>query len=200
MQRFTFVDFIGRYTDADKCELLKLLPSLPTPRHDGPWIAGGAIRRTLLGESLSSDIDYFFRDEAQANAFHDDMLARKGWEISRTGQNVTYGLRIENATVIVQGIKIGYYATADAVIDSFDFTITQFAYDGDALICGPYSLWDLARKRLALHRLTYGTSTVRRLIKYTRQGFTACSGCLADILESTVAEPATIQREVEYVD
>ena len=200
MSKYGFLEFVGRYADPEKCELVKLLPSLPAVHVDGPWIAGGAIRRTLLGDSLSSDIDYFFRDEAQATAFHDDMLQRKGWEIRRTEQNVTYGLRVENATVIVQAIRMGFYPSPAAVIDSFDFTITQFAYDGESLYCGEFSLWDLARKRLALHRLTYGASTVRRLIKYTRQGFTACGGCLADILESTVADPATIHREVQYVD
>lgn len=201
MHSYDFVAFLGRYNDDPMtCDFFKILPKLPQPAAVGPWIAGGALRRTLLGEGLTSDIDFFFRNAEQAATFHDDMLALKGWEIRRTGQNVTYGIHVDNAKIIVQAITIGYYLTPEAVIDSFDFTITQFAFDGTLLYCGEHSLWDLARKRLALHRLTFGTSTVRRLIKYTRQGFTACSGCLADILESAVADPQTIQREVEYVD
>ncbi|MNV76271.1 hypothetical protein D3C71_1696100 [compost metagenome] len=95
---------------------------------------------------------------------------------------------------------MGYYDSAETLLDSFDFTITQLAYDGTDLIFGKYTLWDLTRKRLALHKLTYGVATTRRLIKYTNQGFTACAGVLQSILEAVVANPDVIQSDVKYVD
>lgn len=199
--RHDLVAFLARFIDANEdIPLHGIVNELPSPAPTGPWIAGGAIRRTLLNEPLASDVDYFFRDEEQATAFAADMEARAAWIISTREQVTTYGIKIDDKTVIVQAITLAYYPTLEAVLDSFDFTITQFGYDGSDLVCGEFSLWDLARKRLALHKLSFGVSTVRRLIKYTRQGFTACGGVLASILEEVVAHPETIHREMTYVD
>lgn len=201
MQKYNFREFLQRFIDnPDECELFETLKGLPSALSQGPWIAGGAIRRTLAKQSLESDIDYFFADEAQKAAFVLDMIAKGAWQSSENEHNVTFGIMINNKKVVVQAITIAYYANVEAVIDSFDFTITQFGYDGESLVCGDYSLWDLARGRLALHKLTFGVSTVRRLLKYTKQGYTACAGVLAAILEETAANPATINRNVQYVD
>jgi hypothetical protein len=200
-QRYIFREFLQRFIDKpDDLELMNLLKSLPIPTPDGPWIAGGAIRRTLSHQPLDSDIDYFFKDQKQKADFEATLLERHGWLISTREHAATYGMKVEHKTIIVQAISMAYYPSLDAVLDSFDFTITQFGYDGADLVCGQFALWDLARKRLALHRLTYGVSTVRRLIKYTRQGFTACGGVLASILEATVANPGVINSTVHYVD
>jgi len=200
-QRYGFAEFLGRFIDAsDEIPILTYMDGLPAVSATGPWIAGGAIRRTLLQEPLASDVDYFFREEAQASAFGADMELRGAKIVGSREQVTTWSIEIDEKKVIVQGITLGYYPTLEDVLDSFDFTITQFGYDGTDLVCGRFSLWDLARKRLALHKLTFGVSTVRRLIKYTRQGFTACGGVLASILEETVAHPETIQREMTYVD
>lgn len=203
MSRFNFKEFLGRFINGvDECPLFELLKGLPDVSTSGPWVAGGAVRRTLLQEPLSSDIDYFFRDEEQKAAFCLTMLTRGARMISEKDHATTFSIQIEGKgpNIIVQAITLAYYQNLEAVLDSFDFTITQFGYDGADLVCGDFSLWDLARKRLALHKLTFGVSTVRRLIKYTKQGFTACSGVLAAILESTVADPQTIHRDTEYVD
>lgn len=203
MNRFDLIEFLGRFVDSpEQSPLFEVVAGLPSAKPDGPWIAGGAIRRTLLQEPLSSDIDYFFKDESQKAAFVLDMEARGGYKVSEKEHATTFNIQIDGKgkPVIVQAITLAYYPTIEAVLDSFDFTITQFGYDGKDLVCGQFALWDLARKKLALHRLTFGVSTVRRLIKYTRQGFTACSGVLASILEATVADPQTIHRDTEYVD
>lgn len=201
MHRYNLKEFLARFIDeADDCPLFEIVEALPSVSASGPWIAGGAIRRTLLQEPLNSDVDYFFRDEEQKKAFVEAIQEKGGWLISEKEHAATFGIKVDHDTVIVQAITMAYYPTLDAVLDSFDFTITQFGYDGTDLVCGPCSLWDLARKRLALHKLTFGVSTVRRLIKYTRQGFTACGGVLASILEQVVADPQTIHREVTYVD
>ena len=200
-QRHGFSAFLQRFIDKpDECQFFKVLAVLPAPSTVGPWIAGGAVRRTIAQQPLESDVDFFFRDVEQKAAFCAALLEKGGWLISEKEHAGTYGIKHEHATVIVQAITMAYYPTLEAVLDSFDFTITQFGFDGSDLVCGPFSLWDLARRRLALHKLTFGVSTVRRLIKYTRQGFTACGGVLASILEETVAHPDVIQRTTEYVD
>lgn len=194
--------FLDRY-HGDEQPLSRLLVSglLPTLSANGPWIAGGAVRRAVKGEkSIDSDVDLFFANADQLSAAAKSMESSGAVKCAETEHVVGYSINFEGALIPVQLIRIGYYADAASLLDSFDFTICQFATDGESLIVGEFSLFDLARRRLALHRLTYGVATVRRLIKYTRQGFTACGGVLADILESAVADPKAIGRSVEYVD
>ena len=90
----------------------------------------------------------------------------------------------------VQCIRFAFYADADAVINSFDFTICQFAFDGATLTHGEYALWDLGRKRLAVHQITFPVSSMRRVLKYATQGFKACNGCLAALLRATADNPS----------
>lgn len=51
-----------------------------------------------------------------------------------------------------------------------------------------------------IHKITYGVSTVRRLLKYSKQGYTVCSGALAAILNEVVTHPEVIHAETAYVD
>ncbi len=103
--------------------------------------------------------------------------------------------------ILLQFIKIGFYPTAEAVIDSFDFTACQCAYDGETLTVGEYTLWDLGRRRLAVHRVTFPVSTIRRMLKYGKQGFTVCSGGITKVLADTIADPSLQQNmDTEYVD
>lgn len=46
----------------------------------------------------------------------------------------------------------------------------------------------------------YGASTVRRLLKYCKQGYTACQGTFVTLLKQIADDPSRIQGEVEYVD
>jgi len=59
----------------------------------------------------------------------------------------------------------------------------------------------LGRRKLAVHKISYPVATMRRLLKYTKQGFTACAGCLQSILKETASSPeAMSQLDIEYVD
>lgn len=179
----------------------EVVSSLPKCTPDGPWLAGGALRSALIGQKPDSDWDFFFRDADQFEAFVASIKTMPGaTRVAKTEHHITFTAKVDGKAITVQAIRIDYYANIEALLDSFDFTICQFGYDGTDLHCGEFSLWDLARKKLAIHRLTYGVSTVRRLIKYTRKGFTACGGVLADILQRTVADPQTINSNIEYVD
>jgi len=196
MQRYDFGEFMGRYTILDELDIFDALEDLPDLGPGGPWLAGCAIRRTLLGTPLDSDLDFFFANEGQLSDFRTKLLAMGASKVSSNDHVETYSTRDR----LIQLVKIGFYASAEEVLDSFDFTITQLAYDGKDLIVGEFTLWDLARKKLALHKLTFGVATMRRLLKYVKQDFTACAGVMASILEAVVADPTTIQRETYYVD
>jgi hypothetical protein len=180
----------------------------------GPWIAGGAVRRTITGEKLDSDFDFFFANEQQATDFETLLINRGALLQHKNEKNSTYILPAEpvpdllhqdGSDVIlpeikIQVIKFRYYNSAEEVIDSFDFTLTQFAYDGKFIYMGDFSLWDVARKRLVPHRITYAVSSLRRLLKYAKQGYTVCAGGLSEILQQTVNDPSIINAETLYID
>jgi hypothetical protein len=202
---FVLRDFLARSTDEtfEESTLGKVLAALPRVSPQGPWIAGGAIRRVLLGQEPDSDFDFFFRDAAQLAQFS-AILVEMGMEkVRETDHHIHYRgtLGLGALPRDIQCIRFSFYANAAAVVDSFDFTLCQFAFDGERVTCGEHSLWDLGRKRLAIHKITYPVSTMRRLLKYGQQGFTACAGCLASILRETATKPELLTAlDIEYVD
>uniref|UniRef100_UPI003C724CEE hypothetical protein n=1 Tax=Roseomonas chloroacetimidivorans TaxID=1766656 RepID=UPI003C724CEE len=176
-QRWPLVDLLSRSTDVDFAEttLAKVLAGLPPLTSQGPWLAGGALRRTLLGQEPKSDFDMFFRDADQLAAYLSKLEASGFRKVRETEHHVHLRgapgeMKLE---IDVQLIRFAFYLDAEAVLDSFDFTICQFAYDGETLTAGEFALWDLGRKRLAIHRVSFPVSTMRRMIKYASQGFTA---------------------------
>lgn len=196
-------DFLSRSTDRpfEETTLHEVLSALPPVGKDGPWIAGGALRRTLLRQEPESDFDLFFRDADQLREFADALSALGLSKMKETEHHMHYRGALGQSALLrdVQLIRFAFYDSAEAVIDSFDFTVCQIAFDGETLTVGDHTLWDLGRSRLAIHRVTYPVSTTRRLLKYTRQGFTACSGCLATLLRETANHPE-LSLEVAYVD
>lgn len=187
-----------RFSESSLCQVLA---ALPTVSPEGPWLAGGALRRLLIGQPMDSDFDYFFRDLAQLERFQEAMRA-SGSELKRsTKHHAHYRKSIVDETRDVQAIHFKFYTSAFDVIDSFDYTITQFAFDGTNLITTAEALFDLGRKRLAIHKVTYPVATMRRLLKYGKQGFTACQGTMAELLRQTANNPAALaELDIAYVD
>lgn len=194
---FDFEEFCDR-SACDTTDLMRVLAAVG----NGAWCAGGAIRRALIKQPLDSDFDFFFRD-ADAMVAWEKALPPTLTLIRETEHHKHWRGHIGDSSlpIDVQGIRFRYYASAEEVIDSFDYTITQFALDGQKLVTTPYALWDLGRKRLAIHKVTYPVATTRRLLKYTQQGFTACGGCIATLLRETATSPeALASLDITYVD
>ncbi len=154
----------------------------------GVWVAGGAIRRTLINAYLDSDVDFFFRDSHTFEEFVRKLESNpKISLLIKNEKNSTYLFKYADKAGLEKEIKIQlifiqYYPTPEELLDSFDFTICQFATDGKTVWMGKYSLWDLGRRRLAVHKITYPVASVRRMMKYGGQGFTICSGCIKELL------------------
>ena len=192
----------GAWADSDLSRVLDAL-AWPAITERGPWLGGGALRRTLAHMPLASDFDFFFRDADQLETFAAGLEKAGLVKTRETAHHVQYSGYLAAATreVEIQCIRFRYYETAEQVIESFDFTICQFAYDGEKLTCGEFALWDLGRRRLSINKITYPVSTMRRLLKYTKQGFTACGGCLASVLTETAGSPELLgQLDIQYVD
>ena len=215
MQTFALDAFWDRYgrQEFEETEFYKALDRLPAISADGPWVAGGSVRRLISRLPQDSDFDFFFRDQAQFDAFAGDMKKRGASISNENDFNITFTLPAVKAKPIddgvfspagpelkVQAIRMAFHDSLSAVLDSFDFSLCQCGYDGSNLLFGDWALFDIASKRLVPGRIRYGTSSLRRIIKYTRQGFSICSGGLAHMLEQIAADPSIIQAEVEYVD
>jgi hypothetical protein len=102
----------------------------------------------------------------------------------------------------IQLIKLAWYDNAEHVIDSFDLTVAQFAYDVTTqdLVCNPVSIMDLMGKKIVLHRMQFPSSTMRRVIKYTKKGYYACPGALAKIAEQVAEHIGDDDAQFVYVD
>lgn len=207
MHRYLASDWLSRSSDKAFEELtfakvVKGLPEAVQPQPAGPWLCGGAVRAFIEGRDPDSDYDFFFAT-SEAFVVAADAMRHAGWSAKReTAHNVTFVGRVEGSSldIIVQLIKTDFYPNIEAVLDSFDFTICQFGYDGADIVMGPYSAWDLSRKRIAVHRITYAASSVRRLLKYAAKGFTVCQGAATTLLRAVASDPSVIRSDVQYVD
>ena len=210
-QAIDFQTFVRRRLGADlsTLPLSAALSRLPPLGPAGPWLAGGALRRTISGQRLDSDYDFFFAGEEQFEQFCIDMKKSGGW-ISSSNQHCSTFCLPSTAPdqgkegilpeLKVQAIKTRWFDSAEHVIDSFDYTICQFAFDGSKLVCGELSLWDLARKRLAPHKISYAVASLRRLMKYANQGFHVCPGALSELLQQVIDNPEIVRAETAYID
>jgi hypothetical protein len=159
-------------------------------------LCGGAIRRTIMKQPLDSDFDFFFlENEYEKNVHEASNLLHKN-SFKKTHENrfaqtwVKDGLKVQLITKS--------YKDIESILDSFDFTICQFALHMGILHCGEYSLWDLGRRRLSPHKITYPLASMRRVIKYTKQGLYACEGCIQTIMQTALDNPNW--TEIKYID
>lgn len=183
------------------------------------FIAGGAIRRPVMGETVvdKSDFDLFFQNPEDFKGFLDYLKKRYAVKESRENQfNTELKIDLDFAPksddplkqvtdireVKLQLITVSYYSDMDAVLDSFDFTICQCGYEPlkNILTFGPTALYDIARKRLMINKITYPVASLRRILKYTSQGFYGCNGFLSDFLNTIKNSTTSINMDVLYLD
>lgn len=204
MIKYDFYEFVRRTAESSLDSFFeRIVDVLPSLGEGGPWLAGGAVRRVLIGDPLdSSDFDIFFANKEQYESFIDGLKNLGAKKTAENDKNEVWSYYDQEykKTAIIQLINFRHYSNVEELLDSFDFTITQCAFDGQTLFVGDYTLFDLANRRLALHKLTFGLSTVRRLIKYTKQGYKACSGTIQSILEAIAKQPELIHSDVQYID
>jgi hypothetical protein len=164
----------------------------------GPWLAGGSIRRLFDGTDSESDFDIFFANVDQLNAFR--ACLGEANVLYENEHNVSLVVSIEGSKPFkIQLIKF-YFSTPEAVLDWFDYTNCQFLTDGNTLMVGEYTLYDIGCKKLRLHNIHHAASTVRRMLKYARQGYTICDGTINGILTAVSQRPEIINEKVKYID
>lgn len=168
-------------------------------KETGPFLVGGSVRRFVMKQPQDSDFDVGFSNAEQLEESTVCILEKGAKQTTDTDFYRGFTVEISGKERVVQFLKVAYGSASD-VIDSFDFTICQTAYDSTSLIFGDYTLYDLGRKRLAIHKVTHVKSTIRRMLKYGKQGFTVCNGCINSILNAVVTNPSLTGSDIQYVD
>lgn len=162
---------------------------LPLCSPNGPWIAGGSVRRLLNDECFSDgDIDVFFADATQQSLWVHEMEKSGATILYTCSENRSWELNGRK----VQEITIRNYKSLDDVLRSFDFTICQFGFDGTHILYPSIAMDHLRAKKLYLNKLTYAVNTVRRLVKYGKSGYEIPNETIISILNGVKEDPSTI--------
>lgn len=84
-----------------------------------------------------------------------------------------------------QLVKLFWFDSAIHVIDSFDFTVCQFATDGNYIFYNPRSMVDLHNNELRFHQKKQpALHGMRRILKYVNKGFAIQQSEYQDIAEA----------------
>jgi hypothetical protein len=206
MQRINFTKFWSRYggttEDYNKTPFAKALARLPVIGPNGPWVAGGAVRRLITDIPEEADYDFFFANGAQLAAFAKELESKGAVKTGENEMNVAYKMPAADKLpeLKIQLIRVSYNARLEDAIEQFDFSLCKCGFDGTDFVFGEFTLFDLGRKRLIPDNITFGVSSIRRMIKYTKQGYTICSGGLTSFLQQIADNPAKINSDIKYID
>jgi len=190
-QKFDFKEFFNDYgLDFEIFNTFVERSGIELDYDNGPWIAGGAIRRAIMRKPANeSDIDLFFKNEKQMLETQEKLLKCGYVKSLETAHSAFFQLKkapsdfLGNLFTRINLVFIHFYDCPEEIIDTFDYTICQFATDLKTLVCGQYSLFDLANRRLRIHTITYPNASLRRMVKYGKQGFTACDGTIVEFIQ-----------------
>lgn len=163
----------------------------PLPRcspTQGPWIAGGAIRRLLLGTDLfSADIDYFSKDVQQHHLICSRLETMDAVMTHDTKDHKTYRVPADHdaARWLVQVVRSRFCQSLEKHLDEFDFRLCQTGWDGEAFLVSLGAYKDLLSKELNVTGVFHNPlGSLMRVVKYYRQGFVPTQACITALLDA----------------
>lgn len=131
-------------------------------------LAGGAIRAYLNKEEIS-DYDLFFFNQAEKMAVKKFLLDNKFKIIFECpeGKLVTF----RKKKLKIQLITEKYYSSVEELLNSFDFTVAQFALFEGKLYTTKQALKDTRQKKIRFNKITYPSATLGRFYKFQNKGY-----------------------------
>ena len=141
----------------------------------GPWLAGGAVRKSFLGQTIeNSDWDIWLSSHTQF-AHAEKKLANIGATVVHRSQNsITFkysGHSVYDASQTIQLVKKRYYSSPEEIINNFDFTVCQLVTDGRSMVMGEKTLHDLNRRLIRHTSTTLAKNVINRMVKYIVYGY-----------------------------
>ena len=134
------------------------------------WIAGGILRDYFSDTPHTSDCDIFFPSLSEFDKAKVYLLskgAKVNWE-SENSIKVTYNGKQFDLVKLVSPTPI-------ETINRFDFTISMFATDGNDVYYGNNSVKDLQNKNLVVNYISKPLSTLKRVLKHYKKGYSMSS-------------------------
>ena len=106
------------------------------------WIAGGCLRDYFSGRNIVTDCDMFFPNDQEYSKTRQFLLNKGGDIIWESDNGVKFNYK-DNTFDLVK------FHAKDPMetIKKFDFTVSQFAIDGDKLYYGNSSFDDLKEQK-----------------------------------------------------
>lgn len=143
------------------------------------WVAGGILRDFFSNIPLTTDIDVFFPNESEFNKI-ENYFKSKNCELVYNNENtVRYKYKNRYFDLVKK-----YFPTPKETINQFDFTVSMFAVDYENVYYGETSFMDLAKKQIIINKITYPESTLFRLLKYYKKGFSICKNDLKTLVDA----------------
>lgn len=171
---------------------IKKLP--PLDLVEGPWVAGGSVKRLIQNEPFKADIDIFFSSEIQRKQYLEKiegMLVNKKLKQFKNYIDTKHttmffiedkSIQCLNECLEVQLISRRYYDDIEALFSDFDFSICCFATDGDNIITTEEVLEDLVNKQFSLSSTNSACNTLFRLRKYMKNNYLPIPGTITKIV------------------
>ena len=161
-------------------------------KHKG-FACGGCFKNIFNGDKIK-DVDVFFGSLEDFLAAVDHFKNDDGYCLYYENENVTAFKEIESGVVVELCRKI--FGSPEQILNQFDFTVTKFAYynkeveDDDGGHIEKFVLMHedffqhLYLKRLVIDdKVPYPMSTLERMFRYVRYGFSPCKNTKVRIAE-----------------
>ena len=177
-------------------QLLSVLP--PVSLTDGPWIAGGAVRKLYQNKpwNLVGDVDIFFKDSTQQREWQSEFYNMHTSSVpiclkSNTPNADTWQIGPDSEgsldiTVKLQFIKKYYADSYLKLWDKFDFTVCQFAADQDTIVASDSAITDATNNELVTANPKNSKCISLRIVKYFSYGFSVSDELLLSAAEQIV--------------
>jgi len=146
------------------------------------WVAGGSLRDYFTEGKVNSDFDVFFPDVINFNKAHKALLKDKKIKEGWSDSNISNFIDANGNKI--QLISAHYFPNPSETIANFDFTIACGAIDTKEIYLHEDFFEDLAARRLVINNLPFPLSTLERMQKYIKKGYSICNGGLLKICNS----------------
>lgn len=177
----------------DRLQSLMAKGKMPAPdQFWGPWLAGGAVRRLVEGKDIDDgDIDLFVAAGVDPEKYikRMDKIAEEKFVTNRA---VTYRVKHDEGIQKIQIITKCKYGVLLDLLMEFDYTVCQFATDGQKIYYVGTALDDLRSNTLRKSPWAQPRdhAFIKRFIKYTEYGFIPEPGLMPEIMKK-VADTRT---------
>lgn len=146
------------------------------------WIAGGAVLEGVMWGTQTSDVDLFFRSDEERQRVL-GQLTEQGGSVGLTAERVIKTTHPELGQV---DLIRSTYADPIGCISTFDFTVACAAIDRNGVFyCHKEFFRHLAERTLVINDCSFPLSTMERIAKYARKGFTVAPAAIYAIAQRT---------------